>query len=139
MSVGCTAPMSRSRVMPPTFAAVNDSTSTPKMSRRCFTPETAPLNAKTKVPSRSRISVSVLIAIGVRSGFTRSSAQPGLGCGHHAFDPRTQRGIQHRGEARVVIGRNLVRTPFALGGCVHLPVDAADEPEHRWDVPLGAE
>src|SRR5581483_7727751 len=50
---GGTEPISRSRVIPPALAAANDRTSTPKRSRRCLTPTTAPLSANTNVPIRS--------------------------------------------------------------------------------------
>ena len=45
-AAGGTAPISTSRVMPPAFAAANDSTSTPKMSSRRLTPAAAPLSGE---------------------------------------------------------------------------------------------
>src|SRR6185295_3841473 len=50
--------------MPPAVAAANDTTSTPKRSRRCRTPTIAPLKANTKVPKRSsaRTNVSTVTA-----------------------------------------------------------------------------
>jgi hypothetical protein len=53
MAGGGTAPISRSRVMPPTLPAAKESTSTPNRSTLCFTPLIAPLNANTNVPARS--------------------------------------------------------------------------------------
>src|SRR3954469_13785740 len=60
MPGGGTAPISRSRIIPPQFAARKESTSTPKTSNWCLTPAIAPLNAKTKVPQRSSTSTTVL-------------------------------------------------------------------------------
>ena len=54
MATGGTAPIRMSRVIPPKFAATNDNTRTPNISRRCLIPAAAPLSAKTKVPPRSR-------------------------------------------------------------------------------------
>src|SRR6185312_1593610 len=53
MAPGGTAPIKTSLAMPPVFAAAKDSTRTPNISKRCFRPATAPLNAKTKVPAKS--------------------------------------------------------------------------------------
>ena len=61
IAAGGTAPIRRSRVMPPTLPAANDNTSTPKRSSRCLTPAAAPLSAKTKVPTRSSTSSNVCI------------------------------------------------------------------------------
>jgi hypothetical protein len=62
MAAGGVAPISRSRTMPPEFAATKDSTSTPKISSLRLTPAVAPLRANTKVPTRSRVRTSVLRA-----------------------------------------------------------------------------
>src|SRR5215471_4615652 len=50
---GGTAPIRRSRVMPPEFPAAKDKTMTPNKSSPRLVPANAPLSAKTKVPTRS--------------------------------------------------------------------------------------
>src|SRR5437868_2924489 len=47
--------------------------------------------------------------------------------------------MDDREKARVVVGRNLVESPCRLGLRVAVGVGAADEPEHRRDMPFGAE
>ena len=69
IAAGGTAPISRSRVIPPKLPTTNDNTSTPKMSSRRPTPAVAPLTAKTKVPIKSSTNRSVFIAAtGLRLG-----------------------------------------------------------------------
>ena len=62
-AAGGTAPISKSRPIPPKFPATKDRTRMPKMSRRRLTAATAPLIAKTKVPPKSRICTSVSMVI----------------------------------------------------------------------------
>src|SRR3546814_18397443 len=53
-AAGGTAPISRSRVIPPKLRVTKEITRMPQMSRRRLTAATAPLIAKTNVPPKSR-------------------------------------------------------------------------------------
>src|SRR5258708_6692441 len=59
MDAGGTAPISRSRAMPPATPAAQATTSTPNRSKRRRTPLVAPLTANTKVAPRSIASKSM--------------------------------------------------------------------------------
>src|SRR5579862_1592518 len=63
MAAGGTAPIIKSRAIPPELPAANDNTRTPNKSSLCLTPAVAPLSAKTKVPPRSKATSSVLTTI----------------------------------------------------------------------------
>ena len=47
--------------------------------------------------------------------------------------------MDHRREARVVIGRDLANLALLLRFRVHVRISAADEPEDGWHAPLGSE
>src|SRR5690348_4276509 len=137
MPGGGTAPISRSRRIPPTLAAAKDSTSTPKRSSLCLMPVIAPLNAKTKVPQRSSTNTRVLtVTYWDRRMRLR---QPRLGGNYQCLHARLQRGMDDRCEVRVVIRRELAHAAGRFGLCVHLRIGPADKPEHGRDVPLRAE
>src|SRR5690348_12167597 len=152
MAAGGTAPISRSRVMPPTFPAANASTITPKMSRRYFTAATAPLSANTNVPPRSRTVTRmwVMLPRPVQTTWNYTPTHPGAGYriassrqprlrGHHQrLDAGFQRRMDHGQEARIVVGGDLVDAVRRLGPGVDIRVGAAHEPEHRRDAPFGA-
>src|SRR5690242_17052507 len=138
MPGGGAAPIKRSRVIPPTLAAANESTSTPKMSSRCLMPAIAPLNANTNVPKRSSTSTSVLM-VTARGGDIALGREPGQGTDHQRLHARFERRMDDRCEARVVVGRKLTQAPVRFCLCVHVGVGPADEPEHRRRMPLGAE
>src|SRR5262249_15024710 len=59
IATGGSAPIIRSRAIPPELPAAKDNTRTPKRSSLCLTPAVAPLSAKTKVPPRSKAISSV--------------------------------------------------------------------------------
>src|SRR3954454_22395318 len=61
----------------------------------------------------------------------------GHGDGLHAGG---ERGVDDRREPGVVVGRDVVgHAARLLGATVLLRIGAADVPEHRWHLPLGAE
>src|SRR6516162_6456935 len=148
---GGTAPIKRSRVMPPALPAANDKTKTPNRSSRFLTPATAPLSAKTKVPTRSSTSRRVSIAaVPLRTGrpLLSGSGSARLGAlwrkpGARGDDQRLDTGLQgwmdNRGKARALIGRDLVEPARLLGFRVAVGVGAADKPEHGGRVPLRTE
>src|SRR6185312_15040109 len=153
MAAGGTAPISRSRVMPPTLPAVNASTVTPKMSRRYFTAATAPLIANTKVPPRSSTITRMWFMderpLPATPDYTptwrtarrviASFRQPRPRGDHQRFDTGLERRMDHRQEARIVIRRQIVDAVrcFRLG--VNIRIGAPHEPEHRRHAPLGTE
>src|SRR6185312_15371194 len=65
--------------------------------------------------------------------------QPRLGSNHHRLHTRLQRWVENRQKARVMIGGNLIEPVFGLRFRVDVRVGAADKPEYRWRMPLGAE
>src|SRR5690242_3691918 len=136
MPGGGTAPISRSRRIPPTLAAAYDSTSTPKMSSLCLMPADAPLNAKTKVPQRSSTSTRVLtVTYWERCIRLR---QPCLRGNHQCLHARLQCWMDDRCKAWVVIRRELAHAALRFRLCVQLGIGPAHEPEHGRDMPLGA-
>src|SRR3974377_1727587 len=127
IAAGGTAPINRSRVMPPALPAANDKTKTPNRSSRRLTPAAAPLSAKTKVPTRSSTSrrVSIVGSLTPNRATRRSPAldQPPLGAlgraasrgrNNHALNPGLQGRMDNRGNARAVIGRDLVEPACLL-------------------------
>src|SRR6185312_13301613 len=154
MAAGGTAPISRSRVMPPTLPAANASTITPKMSRRYFTAATAPLIANTNVPPRSSTVTRMRVMLprpvqttwdytptqrGAGWGSIVSSRQPRLRSHHQCLDAGCQRRMDHGQETRVVVGRELVDAVGGLGLRVNVRIGTAHEPEHRRHAPFCAE
>ena len=60
--------------------------------------------------------------------------------GGDRLDAGLERGVNHRGEGGVVVGGNVLRNEAGLlRGAVGVGIGGADLPEHREDVPLGAE
>src|SRR5689334_20477620 len=126
-------------MIPPKFAATNDSTRTPNRSSRRLNPAAAPLSAKTKVPHRSSTRTSVLTVTYRESSLIRLRGQPGLGRDDECLHTRLQRRVDHRSKAWIVIRRQLAEPAFRPRFRVQIGIRSADEPEHRWRFPLRAE
>src|SRR5690348_4809374 len=150
MAAGGTAPMRRSRVMPPALPAANANTITPKISRRCRVAATAPLMANTKVPPRSStISRTWIMCSPVPARPYRpvwiiearcaSSGEPRLRRDDQRLNSCFECRMDDRQKARIVIRRNLVEPACSFGLRVRLGIGPADEPEHRGHAPFGAE
>src|SRR5207248_1371343 len=123
----------------PELPAAKDRTRTPKRSSLCLTPAVAPLSAKTNVPPRSNATCSVFTRMCSLTTTLALCCQPGLGGNHQCLHTCLQSWMDHRCEARVVIGRDLADLAVLFGFRVQSSIDAADEPEHRWCPPLGSE
>src|SRR5690242_6682322 len=121
-------------MIPPTFAAANESTRTPNRSKRCLIPAIAPLNAKTKVPERS--SIETTVRTGTAGILTQSAGKPGPCRNDQRFHPGPQRRLDYRREARIVVGRKLTQPSLRFRLRIECRVGPADEPEYRRRFPL---
>src|SRR5690242_16944829 len=128
--------------MPPASPTAAASTTTPKGSSLARTAASPPLSPKTNVPARFSTRIRVGSNPLSSGGGTRASgseslrAEPRAGREDHRLDPRAEGWVQHRREARVVVGRQLVQPVLFFGAAVQLRVGASDGPEHRRRVPL---
>src|SRR5260370_31941496 len=108
MDAGGTAPISRSRAMPPATAAAQATTSTPNRSRRRRTPRVAPLMANTKVAPRSIASNSIVSTL-------HRLQQPAEMAEWAKGEPMAKRSFRHSRVARFVVRPRRLLLAFAAG------------------------